>query len=304
MILGVFSLLACSGATSPDESAAPSGTREVPLSVYVVNYPLQFFAERIGGERVQVVFPAPRDVDPAFWVPEPEVVLAYQQADVILLNGAGYARWVDRVTLSPEKLVDTSDSFKSRYVTVPGAVVHSHGPEGEHSHGEVAFTTWLDMKLAMEHAGAVLKALGTLRPEHSAEFQRRFETLRSQLEKLDQQWTALTSEKFEVSLLGSHPVYQYLARGYQLKLRSVHFEPGELPGEKQWRELAGLLEDHPAEWMLWEAQPLAATVARLEKLGGKSVVFNPCANSPAQGDLLSVMRRNLEGLESVYGSEE
>ena len=37
-----------------------------PLTVYVVNYPLQYFAERIGGEHVEVVFPAPgpdRDVD-------------------------------------------------------------------------------------------------------------------------------------------------------------------------------------------------------------------------------------------------
>ena len=29
------------------------------LTVYVVNYPLQYFAERIGGGHVKVVFPAP-----------------------------------------------------------------------------------------------------------------------------------------------------------------------------------------------------------------------------------------------------
>ncbi|MEA3275247.1 MAG: hypothetical protein U9Q81_08160, partial [Pseudomonadota bacterium] len=37
------------------------------LVLYTVNYPLQYFAERIAGEHAQVVFPAPADVDPAFW---------------------------------------------------------------------------------------------------------------------------------------------------------------------------------------------------------------------------------------------
>ena len=29
------------------------------LGVYVVNYPLKYFAERVGGEHVRVVFPGP-----------------------------------------------------------------------------------------------------------------------------------------------------------------------------------------------------------------------------------------------------
>ena len=38
------------------------------LTVYVVNYPLQYFAERIAGEHARVVFPAPPDEDPALWM--------------------------------------------------------------------------------------------------------------------------------------------------------------------------------------------------------------------------------------------
>ncbi|NJN46252.1 MAG: hypothetical protein HC808_06995 [Candidatus Competibacteraceae bacterium] len=37
-----------------------------PLSVYTVNYPLAYFAERIAGEQAEVVFPAPAGRDPAF----------------------------------------------------------------------------------------------------------------------------------------------------------------------------------------------------------------------------------------------
>jgi len=37
-----------------------------PLLVYTVNYPLKYFAERIGGEHVRVEFPAPSDNEIGF----------------------------------------------------------------------------------------------------------------------------------------------------------------------------------------------------------------------------------------------
>ena len=77
-----------------------------PLSIYVVNYPLKYFAERIGGDHVRVEFPAPADVDPAYWNPDLAVISAFQKADLILLNGAGYAKWIAKVSLPRSKIVD------------------------------------------------------------------------------------------------------------------------------------------------------------------------------------------------------
>ncbi|MEE9607579.1 MAG: hypothetical protein V3U03_07545, partial [Myxococcota bacterium] len=48
-----------------DREAPAAAEPEAPLSVYVVNYPLQYFAEWIGGEQVVVTFPAPPGSDPA-----------------------------------------------------------------------------------------------------------------------------------------------------------------------------------------------------------------------------------------------
>jgi hypothetical protein len=50
---------------------------EEKLTIYTVNYPLTYFAERIGGDLVSVVFPAPPDVDPAFWVPDTAKVRSF-----------------------------------------------------------------------------------------------------------------------------------------------------------------------------------------------------------------------------------
>ena len=70
-------------------------------------------------------------------------------------------------------------------------------------------------------------------------------------------------------LLVSHPVYQYLARRYGLNLRSVMWEPDEVPRETQWAELKAILKDHPAKWMLWERAPVEESVERLRALALK-----------------------------------
>jgi len=84
--------------------------------IYTVNYPLQYFAQRIAGEQADVTLPVPAGIDPAFWQPDAGTVIAFQQADLILLNGAGYAKWVSRVSLPRRKLVDTSASFSDSYI--------------------------------------------------------------------------------------------------------------------------------------------------------------------------------------------
>jgi zinc transport system substrate-binding protein len=269
-----------------------------------VNYPLAYFAERIGGSLVDVRFLTPGDEDPAFWIPGAEVITEFQKADLILWNGASYAKWVDRVTLPASKLVDTSAGFKDQYIIMKDAVVHTHGPEGEHEHGDVAFTTWIDFKLAARQAETVLTALQRARPDESATFQTGFDELRKDLEGLDQSLSSLAEQLANTPLLGSHPVYQYLARGYRLNLESLHLEPDEVPSTSQVTELEHLIEEHPAEWMLWEGAPVSDSVTTLKELGVSSIVFDPCGNTPETGNFLSVMQENVKNLERVLAKAE
>ncbi len=282
-----------------EEAGVAAGEGATPL-VYTVNYPLAYMAERIGGDLVRVQFPAPRDVDPAFWSPGPETVTAYQTADLILLNGAGYASWTDRVSLPGSRLVATSASVADRYVVEEDAVTHSHGPAGEHAHGAIAFTTWLDPTIAVEQARAVRDALARERPQQEKAFEEGFAELERDLLDLDGRISATVATDPTRPLLASHPVYQYLTARYDLKMRSVHFEPDEPPSPAAWRELRVTLEEHPARWMLWEAEPLPETAARLRELGVESVVFSLAGNRPADGDFLSVMEANIRRLAALY----
>lgn len=270
------------------------------LIIYTVNYPLAYFAERLTGDLAEVRFPTPPDLDPAFWVPDTDTINAYQSADLILLNGAGYAKWVNRVSLPRSRLVDTSRSFANQYIQAPTSITHSHGPGGEHSHGGTAFTTWLDLTQAAQQAEAVAQAVIRKRPAARDGVTQDLKVLKDELRALDEELAKIGATDPGRPLLASHPVYQYLARRYGLNLRSVHWEPETVPSKQQWGELERILKEHPAAWMLWEAEPADESIAHLRSLGVESVVFNPCANRPATGDFLKVMKDNARNLGKAF----
>jgi zinc transport system substrate-binding protein len=204
------------------------------------------------------------------------------------------------VSLPASKTVDCSERFKDRYIEVADAVTHSHGPGGDHAHGGTAFTTWLDLAQAVEQARAISDALTDRWPGERERWERGFESLEKDLLSLDAELQNAIAGKQSLALIASHPVYQYLARRYALNLNSVMWEPEQFPSESQWRQLSQLANEHGAGWMVWEGVPLAATANRLAEMGIESVVFDPCGNTPEEGDFMTVMRRNAEELKKVF----
>jgi zinc transport system substrate-binding protein len=291
--LGVIAIL-CLGFVSA------LGAADKPLNVYTVNYPLKYFAERIGGDHVRVTFPVPPDVDPAYWVPGIAAIGAIQRADLILLNGAGYAKWVPKVSLPRSKTVDTARQFKNQLITVQEVTTHSHGAQGKHAHEDLAFTTWLDFSLATEQARAVSGALIRKRPQFTADFEAGYTSLAKELMQLDRRIKTLVASNLSLPLLASHPVYDYLERRYGLTIRAVHWEPDQNLTKGQLHQIALILATQPARWMIWENEPLPATVQKLATVGIGSTVFNPCGNVPERGDFLTIMRANIANLESVF----
>jgi zinc transport system substrate-binding protein len=65
-------------------------------------------------------------------------------------------------------------------------------------------------------------------------------------------------------------------------------------------ELNRIIKEHPAKWIIWEENPMKQSAERLKAIGVDSLVFNPCGNTPDQGDFLSVMRKNVENLKPAF----
>ena len=290
-ILMVFVLFSCAKPTEKKTSKL-----DEKLKVITVNYPLFYFAERIGGELIDLNFVIPEDVDPAFWNPDEAALQHYQAADVIFTNGADYAKWINNVSLASSRIVNTASSFEKDLIKLNSTSSHSHGPDGEHEHEDSAFTVWLDLELASKQAEAIRAHLVKKIPNQSKLIDENFEKLKQDLLLLHNELLKASKKYDNQAIIGSHPVYQYLARAYNLNMESVHFEPTEFPSANQWSKLDHMIKKNGVSTMLWENQPSPQNEKEMNNRKVKTVVFNPCGNKPAKGDFLSIMRENTKAL--------
>jgi zinc transport system substrate-binding protein len=192
--------------------------------------------------------------------------------------------------------VDTSDVFHDQFLEVEGGSAHQHGPGGEHTHGDEAFTTWMDLSLAIAQAKSVAGGLSRAIPDGAAGFEKNLAKLTAELAQIDMDLVGWGQSVNGEPFIGSHPVYQYFARRYDLNMKSVHWKPDIVPDAAALADFDALLKDHPAKVMLWEGEPAEATVQALAQRGVTSVVVSPCGNAPDQGDFLTVMQENVANL--------
>jgi len=277
-------------------AALPAFAQNAP-SVAAVNYPLAYFAERLLGAGSQVIFPVPADTDPSFWRPGIADIAAMQAADVIALNGAGFASWTTKVSLPRSRLVNTSSGFEDQFIRTE-TITHSHGDGGSHSHTGTANYLWLDFSLATQQAEALAAMITRRLPDQASAVEQNLEALRADLAALGEAAQSAVAQD-DVKAIASHPRYQYFARAYGMEIASLEWDAAAEVTEEQWQELSAEIAETGATLFIWEAAPSDAALARVRDMGLKSVVFPPLANRPEAGDFLSEMRTAIAALSGA-----
>jgi len=236
--------------------------------VYTTFYPTTFFAETIAMGKVPVTNLCPEDEDPIFWVPDRQALQVYQQADLIVTNGAGFEKWLGKVSLPAEH-------------------------------------TWVDPVSALSQAETIYHAMVERFPEHRRSFDEGFAALKTMLEDLDRQFGELRGVSTPV--LCSHPAYNYIARRYEWNIRNLDLDPETRLTDEQLSDIRELLETFPAETLVWEGEPTPEVSEQVaQELGLVSVVFSPCELLSAEErdngvDYMDVMNRNVEVMKKVFG---
>ncbi len=270
--------------------------------VYVSNYPLYYFADKIGGEAIDLRFPASKETDPSGWVPGAENIVQMQEADLILLNGATFEKWLNNVTLKDEDMVNTTEDLQDKMLPLGEHFTHSHGEGGEHTHEGTASITWLDLSLAIAQAEKVNEALKKEAPGKSEDFQDNFEKLTNSLSELHKNYQDLEIDPEKVQLIYSHPVYQYLQNAYGLKGENLHWEPSDGWDKDKKHEIEHLAKKGKKTYLIWEDEPTKAMKEGLEEMGVTSIVVNPLFGQPENLDMQEVLFKNLQSLQKI--SEE
>lgn len=272
------------------------------LSIAAINYPLAYYAERIGAGLATVNYPVPAGTDPSFWRPSISEIGAIQSADLILLNGASFADWTERTSLPRSRVVRSSAAFDGNFIST-ATVTHSHGDGGSHSHTGTASYVWMDFGQATQQAITIANAMIRKAGGSEAAIRENLDGLLNDLEALDTQALAVGAAASDVVMIASHPRYQYFARAYGLDIAAVEWDIAAPPSEDQWAELDAKIAATGARVFLWESEaPDPAAMARIEALGLVNVVFPPMANRPEQGDFLSVMQASVTALGAAVES--
>ncbi|MCM8530825.1 MAG: zinc ABC transporter substrate-binding protein [Lentisphaeraceae bacterium] len=264
------------------------------ISIAVTNFPLYSLVESISGKAVDIVYNVPEDIDPAFWEPQEADILAMQEADLILLNGATYEKWLNSTALPGSKTVNTSKDCKGNFITIKDAEEHEHNGK-KHSHDGTDFNIWLDAKILSSQADEVLKQLIKLKPSMAEEFKKNHKSLISEVEAVFTEINMATANQKQ--FLASHPVYNYLAKVNGWELKNFHWEPDVMPSEEEWEKLKAAIPH--SKYMLYEDAPSLEVSEKLKSLGVKVIVFRTGGNTPASKDLVLEMKANLENLKKA-----
>ena len=266
--------------------------------IVAVNYPLQYLAERLVGDAADVDFPVPTDVDPSFWRPSIADISAIQSSDLILLNGAGFATWVDRVSLPRSKVVNTTAAIEDQFI-ITESITHSHGEGEEHSHEGLASYVWLDPSLALAQAEAIGDALSARGIVPQDDLDESLATLRAEFEALDTETVAALADLNDVQMIATHPRYQYFARRYGVEITSLEWEAGAAPTDAELAELESVIADSGAGILIWEATPPAEAFDQTAALGLQNVVFPTLAHPVGGATLPQVLSTAVTALSEV-----
>ena len=266
--------------------------------VVAVNQALHYFAERILGDAAEVVFPVPEGVDPSFWRPSIADISMIQSADLILLNGAGFATWIDRVSLPRARVANTSSAIEDQFI-VTESITHSHGDGGEHSHEGIASYIWLDPMLAIAQAEAVAAAVVARDLATRDNVEARLSELRSDLTALDAMAQDVLSGMEGVAIIATHPRYQYFARRYSLSIASLEWDAGAMPSEDDLADLKRLSTERDARILIWEAQPPQEAIERTKALGLQSIVFETWASQGTSDNFFDAYKNSVSGLSEA-----
>ena len=270
-------------------------------TVVAISYPLEFLTRRIAGASINVVLPYPAEIkDPQNWRPSPEAIGQMQSADLIFTNGTGatYANWITTTSLPESKIRNTASKglALSDYIAVDDVtIVHSHGPEGEHSHSTMVARSWLDPMVAKKQATYIAAELAEVYPDQASEFKTNLKSLGDELDLIAEKIKGV-QVKQPNALISATPKLKFLTRS--LGSGEQHLTWFETPSPDQAEsDLKRFLpSDGPKPKLILfdNVLPSDEIMMIVKQNGIKALAIDLLDQKPMAGDFLTALRDNIE----------
>jgi zinc transport system substrate-binding protein len=276
-------------------------TADDPVTVMAAFYPLQFAAEQVGGDQVEVASLTPPGAEPHDVELTPQQIAEMGEADLILYI-KGFQPAVDAAVaqVAADKAVDVSAGI----TLLPGEE-HTDEHAGEESGGDASHEgesatdphIWLDPLNMVTIADTVEKRLSEAAPSAQTTFRANASALDTQLEALDKKWAAGTQDCQSRDLVVSHEAFAYLTDRYNFTQVGISgLSPESEPSPAKVAEVTDFVRKNDVSTIYFETlvdPRVAETVAG--ETGATTAMLDPLEGLAEGSDqtYLTVMETNL-----------
>ncbi|MFJ5259628.1 metal ABC transporter solute-binding protein, Zn/Mn family [Streptomyces sp. NPDC088387] len=305
--LGLAALTACSS-----DSGTVGNTDK--FDVVASFYPMQFLADRIGGDHVNVSTLTEPGQEPHDLELSAKQTAGLGEADAVLylktlqpavdeaVDQSGVGTRIDAATLTT--LEDHGDVEHEHAGEEAHAEEEAHSDEEEHA---LDPHIWLDPVKYAQVAEGVGKAFEKADPDHAADYRKNTATLVKQLEDLNSRYTdGLKNTRTKV-FFTNHAAFGYLAERYGLTQEAISgLDPESEPSPARIRELQEEARADGVTTVFYEtlvSDKTAKTLASDADL--RTDVLDPLegiTDKSKGDDYLKVMESNLTALKTALGA--
>lgn len=266
---------------------------EIPagrIRVVAAFYPLQFLAQRIGGDHVAVINLVKAGAEPHDLELTPR-----QMAD---LSAAGLVLYLRGF----QPAVDDAVTAEAKHTALDVSAGQSLAADDAEDSG-LDPHIWLDPVRFSAIGDAVTERLAAVDPAHAAEYRQRAAGLRADLAALNGDYASGLRTCARRQIVTSHAAFGYLAARYGLQQVSISgLNPDVEPSPKRLDRVSALARAGGVTTIFFEtlvSPKVAEALAR--EVGARSEVLDPIegVQDPAREDYVSVMRTNLNRLRAA-----
>ena len=301
-VLGAIALTGCS--LFSDRAEHGPGARDDRLTVVASCYPVEFLADWIGGDEIEVTSLTQPGQEPHDLEISARQRARLERSDVALYVKGLQPSVDEAIRQSPVRTkldVTTLTSVRTRERTGDRAA------DGARSaHGATDPHVWLDPVRYAEIAQGVGKALEKADPRHAATYRKTTGTLVKKLRALHTRYEdGLKAARGRV-LLTTHAAFGYLAERYGLTQRAIAgLDPESEPSAARIRELRRTAREDHVTTVFYETLVSGDTARTLaEDAHLRTDVLDPVEGITERSrgrDYLEVMEANLRALRKAFG---
>ncbi|MGP4012258.1 metal ABC transporter solute-binding protein, Zn/Mn family [Streptomyces sp. 4N124] len=307
--LGLAALSACSSDSGSDTASAAGSTDK--FDVVASFYPMQFLAEQIGGDHVNVTTLTEPGQEPHDLEISAKQTAALQESDAVLYLKSLQPAVDEAVGQSEVKTkIDAATLTK---LEDHGETGHAHEGEEEHAEEEASESTldphvWLDPVKYAEVAEGVGTALAKADPDNAADYRKNTVDLVAKLNTLNTDFeTGLKNTDTKV-FFTNHAAFSYLAERYGLTMEAISgLEPDSEPSAARIKELQTEAKADGVTTVFYETLVSDKTAKTLaDDAGLKTDVLDPIegiTDKSKGDDYFAVMQANLTALEKALGAK-